>query len=82
MLEGNEIEGKIGEVGNYSLDIDDRGNVKFSAVVANDFGYAKVSSVNSIESNIFNIAEEIAKKTSIVWDDTAIAALKKLLGII
>jgi hypothetical protein len=81
MLEGNELEGKIGDVGSYSLDVDDKGNVKFTATVNKDLGYAKASSATSVEANIFNLAEEIAKKTNVIWDDTAIAALKKLLGI-
>lgn len=81
MLEGNELAGKIGDVGNYTLDVDAQGKVKFAAVIEKDFGYAKVSSNNAVESDIFKIAEEIAKKTSTQWDDKAIAGLKSLLGI-
>lgn len=81
MLEGNELEGKIGDVGSYTLDVDSQGKVKFAAMIEKDFGYAKVSSQNAVESDIFKIAEEIAKKTSTQWDDKAIAGLKSLLGI-
>ena len=80
-LEGNELEGKIGDVGSYALDVNDKGEVSFSAKVEKDFGYAKVSSVNSVSTNIVSIAEEIVKKTSATWDDAAVAALKELLGI-
>lgn len=81
VLEGNELEGKIGEVGNYVLDVDAQGKVKFSAVIEKDFGYAKVSSVTGVESDVFKIAEEIAKKTATPWDDKAVAGLKSLLGV-
>lgn len=81
MLEGNELEGKIGDVGSYALDVDDKGSVKFTATVSKDFGYATVESSNSLSSNIFSIAEEIAKKTSATWDDSVVASLKSLLGI-
>lgn len=81
MLEGKEVEGKIGDVGMYEIDVDSKGYVRFGAHVDKDFGYAKVKSANVIESNIFKIAEEIAKKTKTEWDDKAIAGLKSLLGI-
>lgn len=82
MLEGKELEGNLGDVGKYELDVDDKGNVTFSATVDKDFGYAKVQSTNSVTSNIFHLAEEISKKTKSEWDDKAVAALKKLLGIV
>lgn len=81
MLEGKELEGKIGDVGSYSIDVDSKGLIKVSAQVEHDFGYAKVSSVNAIETNVFQIAEEIAKKTSTTWDDKAVETLKSVLGI-
>lgn len=81
MLEGKELEGKIGDAGSYSLDVDDKGVVKISVVVNKEFSGVKVSSTNAVETNIFKIAEGIAAKTKSTWDDTAIAALEKLLGI-
>lgn len=81
MLEGKEAQGKIGDVGSYELDVTEQGVVKFSAIVEKDFGYGKVSSVNSVETDIFRIAEEMAKKTQTPWDDNAVAGLKNLLGI-
>jgi len=81
MLEGKELEGKFGDVGSYYIDADAHGTVKFSATVDKDFGYAKVSSANSVESNIFSLAEMIAKKNNFDWDDKAIAGIKSILGI-
>lgn len=81
MLTGNELEGNIGEVGNYTVDVDLQGNVKISLEISKDFGHSKASTVNSVEVNIFDLAEAIAKKTETTLDDKAIAALKSLLGL-
>lgn len=83
ILEGNEVEKEYdGGAGKVVLDVDLQGNVKFSNSYAKDLdGYAKVSSQTSLESNIFNIAEKIAAKTNTTWDDTAVKALKSILGI-
>ncbi len=81
MLEGKEVEGKIGEVGNYGIDVDVKGNVKVDVIAAKDLGHTKVSNVLAIETNIFAVAEEIAKKTQTTWDDSAVAGLKAILGI-
>jgi len=82
VLEGNEMEGKIGDVGSYLVDVNDKGEIIFSAVIQKDFGYAKVSSVNSVSANIIHLAEQVAKKTSATWDDVAVETIKKILGIV
>ncbi len=81
MLDGNELEGKISDVGSYAVDVDAKGNLKISLTVEKDFGSGKVSSVTSLEASIFKIAEQIAKKTLTDWDDKAISVLEELLGI-
>lgn len=81
MLEGKELEGKIGDVGGYSVDVNEKGEIKISLDASKDLGYLKASSSNSIETNIFKLAEEIAKKTKTDLDDKAIAGLKLILGI-
>lgn len=81
MLEGKEFEGKIGDVGGYSVDVDDKGSVAVAVTVDKDFGVAKVKSVNSVETNIFTLAEQIAAKNGIKWLADATAMLEKLLGI-
>jgi len=81
MLEGKEIEGKIADVGSYSLDVNAQGKIKIEVQVEKDFGHTKVGSANYVETDIFKVAEEIAKKTGTPWDDKAIAALKSALGI-
>ena len=81
MLEGKEVEGKIGDVGSYELDVDDKGKVKITATISKDLGHTKISSANSVETDIFAIAQLIAVQTKTELDDKAIAALKGLLGI-
>lgn len=83
MLEGAEVE-KVydGGAGKVIVDVDDKGAVLVSNTYKKDLdGYAEVESVTSMKSNIFKIAEKIAAKTKTTWDDTAIAALKEILGI-
>lgn len=81
MLEGLEVE-KNYDGGKLIVDADDKGTIKISNVYSKDLdGFVKVSATLEVESNIFNIAEKIAAKTGTTWDDTAVAAIKNLLGI-
>ncbi len=65
------------------LDADMHGGVKVSNTYSKDVaGYAKVACQVSLETNILDIAEKIAAQTKTTWDDTAIKALKSLLGIV
>lgn len=80
-LEGNELEGKIGDVGSYAVDVDDKGKVKVTLTIDKDMGLGKVSASVIVETDLFKIAEQLAAKTATPWDDEAIKALEKLLGI-
>lgn len=75
------IEGKLGDFGSYSLDVDIKGTITAQIDVNKDFGFAKVTESTTIEMSLIDVAEELAKKTSTPWDDKAIATLKTLLGI-
>lgn len=69
--------------GKLIVNADAQGNVTVSNTFNQDVaGLAQVSSQVSVTSNIFSIAEKIAAQTQTTWDDTAIAALKSLLGIV
>lgn len=83
MLEGKELEKEFdGGAGKLTIDVDDKGLVKLTAVYDKDLdGYAKVKNSTEIESNIFTLAEKIAAKTGNPWDDKAVAGLKSILGI-
>ena len=82
MLEGREIEGKVGDVGEYFLDADEKGNIEVALNVEQDFGFGKAKSANSVNLNILDAAEMVAKKTKTTLDDSAVATLKALLGIV
>lgn len=81
MLEGNEVEGEIGDMGSYVLDVDDKGKLVIGLKIEKDMGYGKVAAQLSAETDVFKIAEMIAAKTATTWDDEAIKALEKILGI-
>lgn len=84
MLEGKEMEGKIGEVGNYYVDVTKEGGVKIGvsieAKVAD--GDVTVKSDNSAEAHVLTILEKIAAKNDKTWDEAVIAQVKMLLGLV
>lgn len=68
MLEGKEVEGKIGaegQYGSYEVDVNDKGEV-----------VAKVE----VKIDLLAEIEKLAAKTATPIDDAAIAWIKKLLG--
>lgn len=65
MLEGKELEGKVGEFGGYSADLNDKGELEISL---------------SVKVDLVAEAEKLAAKTGTPIDDQAIAWLKKLMG--
>lgn len=81
-LDGKELEGKIGDVGSYSVDVDATGKVIISAVVSYEFTGGKVSSTNAVEVGILDLLAQVAAKTSTTLDDEAVAMAKKLLGLV
>jgi len=81
LLDGKELEGQIGNVGTYEVDVSIDGSVIMKATVAYVTEYGEASSTNAIKTDIFKIAEALAKKTETTWDDAAVEALKKVLGI-
>lgn len=82
MLEGKELEGKIGDKGSYSIDVDDKGNVKMAAAYADDISGVKIKSENSIETNVLDLLEQVALKNNAKWGVDAIKTVKTLLGIL
>lgn len=65
MLEGKELETKIGEFGAVSFDITDKGMLKISA---------------EIQIDLVAEAKKLAAKTATPIDDAAIAWLEKISG--
>lgn len=83
MLEGKEIDVKFdGDAGEFSVDVDMKGAVAVTLTYVKSVDdWVDANAAIGMKTNIFKIAEKIAAKTATTWDDTAIAALEKLLGI-
>lgn len=81
MLEGKELEGKIGDVGSYYIDVDASGKFEIAVEVAKEFEGGKASSLTKVEANLLDICEAAAKKTSATWDDNAISTIKAVLKL-
>ena len=65
MLEGKELEGKIGEYGEYSVDVNGKGEVEVAM---------------NVKLDLFGEIEKLAAQTETKLDDSFVATLKKLLG--
>jgi len=65
MLEGKEAEGKLGSIGNYHVDLTDKGQLEVGL---------------SIKIDLVQELENLAKKTQTPIDDKAIAWVKLLLS--
>lgn len=84
LLEGKEVEGKIGEVGGYFVDVSKDGMVEVgvSIEVKPLEGDVVVKSENSAKVHLLTILEKQCKKNDKVWDDAVVAQLKGILGLI
>lgn len=76
MLEGKELEGKIGSDGKWEVDVMDSGLVKATA----SYGVSGVQGGTFLELDIVMLLEKLAVKTSNTIDDALVAAVKKALG--
>lgn len=65
MLEGKEVEGKLGSIGTYHVDVNQKGELEVGIGI-------KIDLVKELET--------LAKKTSTPVDDAAIAWIKGLLA--
>ena len=76
MLDGKEIEGKIGDVGGYFVDVTKEGIVEIGVQISAKFAEndVEVQSTNSAKAHILSILEKIAKKNDRTWDDAAIVS--------
>jgi hypothetical protein len=83
MLEGNEVEGKIGDMGEYAVDADTKGGLTISAAVKKDWnGHTRLQNTLLVKTNIIALAKEVAKKTTgTELDDKGVAGIQAILGI-
>lgn len=65
MLEGNELEGNIGSIGNYKVDVQKDGHLEVSV---------------GVKIDLLGEIEKLAAKTGNKIDDSVVEFLKKLMG--
>lgn len=84
LLEGREVEGKIGEVGGYFVDVTKEGMVEVGVSIKAELleSGVEVKSENSAKVHILTILEKQAKKNDKTWDDAVVSQLKMILGLI
>jgi hypothetical protein len=66
MFEGKEVQGTIGSVGQYSVDLTAQGELEVMV---------------GLKINLVDEAKKLAAKTATPIDDTAIAWLEKLMAL-
>lgn len=83
LLEGKEVEKKLGDVGEVSVDVSKDGKVKveLSAIYKKD-AILSVESKNSVDLDLFALLQEVAAKNDKTWDDALLAQLKVILGLV
>lgn len=81
MLEGKELEGKIGDVGSYSVDATAEGKVIISIEAKKEVEGVVLKSANSVEVGLLFLLEKYVKSTSQTWDDALVDQLSALLGL-
>lgn len=64
-LEGKELEGKIGNVGTYFVDADDKGNIEIGV---------------SVKVDLIAELQKLAEKSGKAWLKAGADGLAKLLG--
>lgn len=77
MLEGKEIEGKMGNVGQYSLDVDDKGIMRV------ELGAQPMDGVQAgafAQVDIIIALKQLAARTSNGVDDAMVSTIAKALG--
>ena len=80
MLEGKELEGKIGAKGTYSVDVDATGQIEIK-LGGGDLSIDGFEGGAYVKLTLFSLLEKAAAKTGTPWDDNAIKTIKALLGL-
>ena len=82
LLEGKEIEKKIGDVGSVSVDVTKEGKVILEVVAEYKADGLVAKSANSAEVELFVILEKVCSKNNVTWDEALISQLKVVLGLV
>lgn len=76
MLEGNEVEGKIGSGGSYFLDVDDKG----MTTVQVNYKEGALDSGMFVKLDVIDLLKMAALKTANSLDDNMVAMISAALG--
>lgn len=82
LLEGKEIEKKIGDIGSVSVDVTKEGKVILEVVAEYKADGLVAKSANSAEVELFVILEKVCAKNNVTWDEALISQLKVVLGLV
>lgn len=82
ILEGKEVEVKLGEVGSLSVDVEKTGLVKIEIVASKEIEGVKLSTSSVAEISIFTLLEKQCAKNDVAWDEALISQLKVILGLV
>lgn len=77
MLEGKEVDKKLGENGSLVVDIDQNGVAR----VELGYGSGNLKAGAFVEVGVLDLLEAGAKKSAPLWDDAVVAQVRLLLKL-
>lgn len=82
ILEGKELDQKIGDFGNVSIDVDKELNVELIVSLAKELEGASVSNDLKAKVHLFEILKKVCAKNNVTWDEALLEQLKVILGLV
>ena len=83
LLEGNELEKDIGNIGKVIVDVTKEGKVNIDVSVKVAEGELASAGVSvTASADLFAILESVAVKNEVAWGPAAIAQIKTILGLV
>ena len=80
MLEGKEIEKKLGDIGEVSVDVDKNLNIKTLVEVDKKISeHITINGKLDFTINGLQLLKEAVKKTDTKWDDKAVATIESII---
>lgn len=80
MLEGKELEGKIGDTGSYSVDVDANLKCVIEVAVSKEIAGIKATTANSIELDVADLLRLSTGKVNNAVYTGAVETILKILG--
>jgi hypothetical protein len=80
MLEGKELEGKIGDTGSYSVDVDANLKCVVEVSITKEIAGIKASTANSVELDLADLLRQATGKVQNAVFTGAVETILKVLG--